>query len=137
MQGFIRRFFVVGVLFFSLTTVALAASEATAETDSLPPAVPVPNTVTMLDLGAHSCIPCKMMAPVLESLEKEYAGKAAIVFIDVWQHPEEGNRFGIKAIPTQIFFDHTGKEIFRHAGFYPTKKIRSILDPLLEKQGGK
>mgnify|MGYP002476647646 CR=1 FL=1 len=46
--------------------------------------------VTMIDLGAKACIPCKMMAPILEELEREYdtTGKAAIIFIDVWENPD-------------------------------------------------
>ena len=79
--------------------------------------VPVKGVVTMLDLGADSCIPCKMMAPILTKMEKQYDGKAAIIFIDVWKHREQAKRFGIRAIPTQIFFDKEGKEIYRHVGF--------------------
>ena len=79
--------------------------------------VPVKGMVTMLDLGADSCIPCKMMAPILAKMEKKYDGKAAIIFIDVWKHREQAKRFGIRAIPTQIFFDKEGKEIYRHVGF--------------------
>ncbi|MBF0573455.1 MAG: thioredoxin family protein [Desulfamplus sp.] len=82
------------------------------------PAVPVKGMVTMVDLGAKKCIPCKMMAPILEKLEKAYSGKAAILFIDVWEHKEEAQKFGIRAIPTQIFFDADGKEITRHTGFF-------------------
>ena len=79
--------------------------------------VPVKGMVTMLDLGADSCIPCKMMAPILTKMEKQYDGKAAIIFIDVWKHREQAKRFGIRAIPTQIFFNKEGKEIYRHVGF--------------------
>jgi len=79
--------------------------------------VPVKGMVTMLDLGAESCIPCKMMAPILTKMEKQYDGKAAIIFIDVWKHRDQAKRFGIRAIPTQIFFDKEGKEIYRHMGF--------------------
>jgi len=79
--------------------------------------VPVKGMVTMLDLGADSCIPCKMMAPILAKMEKKYDGKAAIIFIDVWKHREQAKRFGIRAIPTQIFFNKEGKEIYRHVGF--------------------
>ena len=63
----------------------------------------------MIDLGAKKCIPCKMMAPILAKLEKEYAGRAAIVFLDVWEDPKPAHRFAIRGIPTQIFFDQTGK----------------------------
>jgi thioredoxin 1 len=79
--------------------------------------VPVKGMVTMIDLGAKKCIPCKMMAPILEKMEKNYKGKASIIFIDVWENRAQAERFGIRTIPTQIFFDENGKEIFRHVGF--------------------
>ena len=79
--------------------------------------VPVKGMVTMIDLGAKKCIPCKMMAPILEKMEKNYKGKAAIIFIDVWKNRDQAERFGIRVIPTQIFFDENGKEIYRHVGF--------------------
>ena len=89
-------------------------------------AVPVKGMVTMVDLGANECIPCKMMAPVMEKVEKKYKGKAAIVFIDVWKDKEPAKRFGIRAIPTQIFFDKEGKEVYRHEGFMGEADIDRI-----------
>ena len=86
-------------------------------------ALPVKGMVTMIDLGAKKCIPCKMMAPILVKMEKQFEGKAAIVFIDVWEHNEQARRFGIRAIPTQIFFKEDGKEVFRHVGFMDEKAI--------------
>lgn len=94
-------------------------------------AYPVPGTVTMIDLGAKSCVPCKMMAPILEKLEKEYKGKADVVFIDVWQNPDEGSQYGIRVIPTQIFYNKKGEEVGRHEGFLDEKSIRGVLDKLL------
>ncbi|MBU0910869.1 MAG: thioredoxin family protein [Proteobacteria bacterium] len=85
--------------------------------------IPVKDMVTMVDLGAGKCIPCKMMAPILEKLQKEYAGRAAIVFIDVWEDGSQSKRFGIRSIPTQIFFDKNGKEIYRHEGFLAEEGI--------------
>ena len=79
--------------------------------------VPVKGMVTMVDLGATECVPCKMMAPILEKLSKSYDGRAAIVFIDVWKSREQAPRFGIRAIPTQIFYDAEGREVSRHVGF--------------------
>ena len=79
--------------------------------------VPVKGMVTMIDLGATECVPCKMMAPIMEKMEKKYQGKAAIVFIDVWKNRDQVSRFGIRAIPTQIFYDATGREVSRHVGF--------------------
>ncbi len=94
------------------------------------PSVPVPGMVTMVDLGAKKCIPCKMMAPILEELEKEYTGRAAIVFIDVWEHPDVPPQFNLRAIPTQIFFDAEGKEQFRHEGFLDKESIVAVLTKL-------
>lgn len=93
--------------------------------------IPVPNMVTMVDLGAKSCIPCKMMAPILEKLTAEYEGKAAIRFIDVWENPDKGKVYGIRAIPTQIFYDKQGKERERHEGFMDEKQIRQRVDALM------
>ncbi len=85
--------------------------------------VPAKDMVTMIDMGAKKCIPCKMMAPILEKMEKDYRGKAAIIFIDVWENRDQARRFGIRSIPTQIFFDKQGKEVYRHVGFMSEKAI--------------
>ena len=85
--------------------------------------IPVKGMVTMVDLGAKKCIPCKMMAPILEKLEKVYAGRAAVVFLDVWEDPKPARRFGIRGIPTQIFFDKKGGEVYRHEGFLSEEAI--------------
>ncbi len=79
--------------------------------------LPTPGQVTMMDLGAHKCIPCKMMEPIIEKLTTTYEGQAAIIFIDVWENPDEAKYYKISSIPTQIFFDKEGKEVFRHQGF--------------------
>jgi thioredoxin 1 len=92
--------------------------------------IPVPGLVTMVDLGAKKCVPCKMMAPILDELKTEYADRAAIVFIDVWMNPDAGRRFGIRAIPTQIFFDAEGKEVGRHEGFLDKASIVKELQNL-------
>lgn len=89
--------------------------------------IPIKGNVTMIDLGAKKCIPCKMMAPILKKLEKAYEGKADIVFIDVWENRKQAPRFGIQMIPTQIFFDRDGKEIYRHTGFMDEAAIVSQL----------
>lgn len=93
--------------------------------------LPVPGMVTMIDLGATRCIPCKMMAPILERLGKAYEGKAAIRFIDIWENPEAKSRYDITAIPTQIFYDKNGNERERHTGFLDEESIRKKLDALI------
>ncbi len=77
----------------------------------------------LIDLGADKCIPCKMMAPILEELRQEYAGRFEIIFIDVWKKKSEAQKYGIRVIPTQIFYDGTGKELFRHQGFFSKEDI--------------
>lgn len=72
---------------------------------------------TLVDFGARSCIPCKKMAPILEQLEKEYRGRANVIFVDVWQDNKIGGQYRVQMIPTQIFFDAKGKEAGRHIGF--------------------
>jgi len=98
------------------------------------PSIPVPGTVTLLDLGASSCKPCKMMAPILEELEKTYKGRAAVVFIDVWQNNTMAKKFNISIIPTQIFFNSQGKEVYRHVGFMDKQSIVDRLENMLEKK---
>jgi len=77
----------------------------------------------LVDLGADKCIPCKMMAPILEDLSVEYKGKLEVVFIDVWKNPGEGKKYNLRVIPTQIFFDANGKELYRHEGFFSKEDI--------------
>jgi thioredoxin 1 len=91
---------------------------------------PAAGRVTMIDLGATECIPCKMMAPILEELKKEYAGRADIIFIDVWKNRDAARKYGIRAIPTQIFYDAEGREVHRHTGFMDKKSIVEILTRL-------
>ena len=93
-----------------------------------PPAVDTPvrrELPRLVDLGAHRCIPCKMMAPILDDLKANYSDRFKTTFIDVWQDQEAGNRYGIRVIPTQIFFDENGKELFRHEGFFSKEDILS------------
>lgn len=116
---------IVLVVFLSLF--ALTAEAFTAEESSTVPEVPVKGMVTMVDLGAGKCIPCKMMAPIIKNLQDEYSGKAAIVFIDVWKHPEQSRKFNAYTIPTQIFYDKNGNEIYRHEGFFGKDSILAIL----------
>ena len=77
----------------------------------------------LVELGADKCIPCKMMAPILEELKTEYPAVFVVDFIDVWKNTEASKEYGIKVIPTQIFFAADGTELFRHEGFYAKEDI--------------
>ena len=105
----------------SLTDPAMLTSVVTPNAPAIQPEKnPLPK---LLDLGASKCIPCKMMAPILEELKKEHAGKLEVEFIDVWKNPDAAKQYGIEVIPTQIFHDATGKELFRHIGFFAKEDI--------------
>jgi thioredoxin 1 len=71
----------------------------------------------LVDLGADKCVPCKMMAPVLKDLRQTFSNQMEVAFIDVWKSPKAGEKYGIRMIPTQIFFGPDGKELYRHEGF--------------------
>lgn len=79
----------------------------------------------LVDLGAGKCIPCKMMAPILDELKEEYQGVFEVEFIDVWENKDPALEYGIQMIPTQIFLDASGKELFRHEGFFGKEEILS------------
>lgn len=97
------------------------------------PGIPVKNTVTLVDLGAKTCIPCKLMAPILEELKEEYKGRAEVIFIDVWEaaNKEKAKAFRIATIPTQVFFDKQGQEVYRHIGFLDKDSIVKKMEELL------
>ena len=78
---------------------------------------------SMVDFGADGCGPCDMMTPILKELKEKYEGKMNILFVHVREEQILGARFGIGTIPTQIFYDKTGKEVFRHTGFFPKDEI--------------
>lgn len=104
------------------------SSEKTAESQNQVEESVVADSTTeklpaMLDLGSTTCIPCKKMAPILDSLKIVYAGKAQINFIDIRKDKDAVRQYGITMIPTQIFLDNDGREVYRHVGFFPADSI--------------
>jgi thioredoxin 1 len=87
-----------------------------------PAAAPAP-LPRLVDLGRGTCIPCKMMAPILEELTEEFADKLIVEVIDLRELPGAARRYGIRVIPTQIFYDASGTERFRHEGFMSREAI--------------
>ncbi|MFN3684889.1 MAG: thioredoxin family protein [Fimbriimonadaceae bacterium] len=82
-----------------------------------------PSLPTLVEIGSESCIPCQAMQPVLAELRRDFDGRLRVLFYDVRVHPEVAQRFGIESIPTQVFLDKNGKELFRHVGFWPKEEI--------------
>ena len=117
----------ITVWLFALMLAAAPACSGASEADA--PGVqviPAPGMVTMVDIGADRCIPCKMMAPIIEEVREEYQGRAVVAFVDVWKYPERAKPFGISVIPTQIFYDATGREALRHEGFMDKDAIVKV-----------
>jgi len=138
-----NHFFLFLLLFLSTLNTVCSQEEKSASNKSLeqssPPSqgeVLVTNSleldfskhkVTFIELGADRCIPCKAMQPIMKEIAKEYKGKIQVVFYDVWKDPRPGRHYRIQLIPTQVFIDQNGKEIFRHVGFYPKHEILEML----------
>jgi thioredoxin 1 len=110
---------------------AAATAPAGAVCPTLPPSADAPAAVPaakpglprLVDLGSTTCIPCKQMAPILEELKTEYAGKVDVEFINVNENTAAADEYKINVIPTQVFIDKDGKEVARHEGFYPKADI--------------
>jgi thioredoxin 1 len=111
-----RHRFLVPALIFLLFLSLAACSQAESPTSNAPVA-PGSGLPRLVDLGADKCIPCIAMAPILEGLKKDYAGLFEVEFIDVWKRREEAARYRIQMIPTQIFYDGAGRELYRRSGF--------------------
>ncbi len=92
--------------------------------DSISSAEPAERALPRLvDVGSNQCIPCKKMAPILEDLQEEYADRFIVEVIDVREDRAAAQIYGIRVIPTQIFYDVEGTERFRHEGFMPREAI--------------
>lgn len=92
-----------------------------------------PPRITFVELGSDKCIPCRMMQPILKSIQQRYGDQIRVIFYDVWKAEQKkfGKEYGVRVIPTQVFLDGAGKEVFRHEGFFAEAEI----DTLLRKHG--
>lgn len=85
---------------------------------------------TMVEFGATGCVPCDMMRPILVKLRKNYSNRMNVVFVHVGENQILGARFGIQSIPVQVFYDKSGKEVFRHVGFFAEADVLKQLAKL-------
>ena len=85
--------------------------------------------MTFVELGSVKCVPCRMMQPILKNVEAKYGSQIKVVFYDVWKEEQKkyASAYGVRMIPTQVFLDRGGKEIFRHEGFFPESEIDALL----------
>jgi len=97
-----------------------AGCQQATRTDATYPATGQPRLV---ELGTAVCIPCMMMAPVLNELETEYAGRLQVESIETALNPGAKTQYDAPYCATQIFIDASGKELFRHVGFFSKQDI--------------
>ena len=120
---------IVAVLVLAVCIVIILRKESLGLKQRMSPALGTKNDVhtkaipRLVDVGAKTCIPCKLMAPILEELKTEYAGRLQVDFLDVSINPGFAGQYKVRVIPTQIFYDTSGRELFRHEGFYSREDI--------------
>ncbi len=117
MSGGVRAAIVLLVVAAAVTVVVLRGGgrETLVESETALP--------RLVDLGSDKCAQCKMMKPILDDLREEYAGRMDVLFLDVYKVEGAAEKYGVDVIPTQIFLDAEGKELFRHVGFYSSQEI--------------
>jgi len=89
------------------------------------------NIPVLVDFFATWCGPCRMMAPIIDELADEYAGKIKIGKLDVDENPQTSMQFGVQSIPTLIFFKN-GEAVDTMIGFQSKENLKNKLDALLK-----
>ena len=115
------------------TVLAIGASAQSKNTAKDTSGTTTTQLITFIELGSVKCVPCRMMQPVMKNIEGKYGSQIKIVFYDIWKEDQKkyAQEYDIQVIPTQVFLDKNGKEVFRHEGYFPESEI----DTLLAKHG--
>ncbi|MGB2868433.1 MAG: thioredoxin fold domain-containing protein [Bacteroidota bacterium] len=127
-----KRYFVL-TLSITLLCVVVADNFPAQSQSNVKPKEKGSASITFIELGSVNCIPCRLMQPVMKSIGKKYGNQINVVFYDIWTREQSkyAQVYGIRVIPTQVFLDKEGKEVFRHEGFFPEAEI----DKLVQKHG--
>ncbi len=107
----------------------LHVTDAAFEKTVLQSSVPV-----IVDFWAPWCVPCKMVAPVLEKLAREHAGKIIVAKVNTDDNPEWATKYGVQGIPTMLFIAG-GKIVHRQVGALPERMLREAVAQFLEVAG--
>lgn len=85
----------------------------------------------IVDFWAEWCGPCKMLAPIIEELSQELEGKVKIVKINIDNNPNTPSKFGIRSIPTLLFFEN-GQKTDHKTGMLPKNSIKEWIHSLID-----
>ncbi len=108
----------------------LKVDEATWETE----VIKAPELV-MVDFWAVWCGPCQMVAPIVDELAKEYAGRLRVRKLNTDENPEIAGRYQIMSIPTILFFKN-GQPVEKLIGARPKQQFKEVIDSLLAQHSG-
>ena len=89
------------------------------------------NGTTLVDFWAPWCGPCRMVAPTLDKLAKEKAGKLVIAKVNTDENAEWAMKYGVQGIPTMLFVAN-GEVVYKQVGALPEPMLRKVLDKVLE-----
>ena len=107
----------------------LHVTDAAFEKTVLQSTVPV-----VVDFWAPWCGPCKMVAPILDKIAKEYAGKVIVAKVNTDDNPEWAQKYGVQGIPTMLFIAG-GKIVHRQVGALPERMLREAVTQFVEVVG--
>ena len=107
-----------------------AITEQTFEREVLASDVPV-----LLEFGAEWCGPCRQVAPELEALASELAGKAKVVTVDIDRSPLLAQQMRVQSVPTFVVF-HQGRPVTGKVGALRKRQLRELLEPVLPRAQG-
>ncbi|MDK9700645.1 MAG: thioredoxin family protein [bacterium] len=141
----LRRIVILAAIFIAIVGNGYCEENTPLQTAKQPAADTVNKQlpiVTFVELGSVNCIPCKQMQPVMKAIEAKYGEQVKVIFYDVWKDDQKkySKQYNVRLIPTQVFLDASGKEFFRHEGFYSEKEIDKLLQgkglkPITGKRG--
>jgi len=110
----------------NMTNEPIHVTDAAFEKTVLQSSIPV-----IVDFWAPWCNPCKMVAPTLDKLAKEYEGKILIAKVNTDDNPEWMMKYGIQGIPTMLFVSN-GKIVHRQVGALPERMLRDVVTQFME-----
>lgn len=115
-------YILTGFLFVFLPAIACAQTRSNEQVFQQKTSLP-----TLMDFGRGTCMPCKMMKPMLEGLKKEYADILNVELIDLRYNPEAQKKYKVPGVPFQLVFDASGKELKRRYGYADKKELLALL----------